>query len=456
MPIPESDRRSVLKGIGSIGILGGLAGCSGGDGGDGGSDGGDGSDGSDGGGGGSGPLVTGAPQGLSGKYSSLVPPVVDAIKLAEKQVNDAGGIDGRDLKIKVENSGWSVEEARPAMNQLVNVDNALILFGMQSSTIPPLWDTIQTQQVPMLSGWPGSTFLNTKGGDMNTPKEVSDDQWVWRTVPSDTNKNLGGAYWLQEEKGYNSISFLHGSTQGESSNYSAMKEAWEALGGSVNHDVQFRRGQGNFQTELTQIFENNPGDVVFIAAASTSFTTIMKQFDQLGYSNTDAQIFANAGVVNDSYLQENWQPYLEGIIGTISSPGGPNQEQFTEQYAEFTDKEPNLWTYGQWDSCMVGALAMVRAKRDYGEITRTSIEKCIGPVARPDGTEVSTFEKGKAELEAGNEINFQGATSNANFDQYGNVSAAVEVKQVSSNKSLKTIDSVPLQKVDDLRTQVYG
>lgn len=438
------NRRTILKGIGSVGLLSSLAGCSGGVGSN-----------NSSGGSESGALITGAPQGLSGKYTSLVPPVIDAIKLAEKRVNDAGGIDGRNLKIKIENSGWSVEEARPAMNKLVNADNALILFGMQSATIPPLWDTIQSQEVPVLSGWPGSTFLNRKGGDMGTPKDVSDDQWVWRTIPSDTNKNLGAAYWFQEKQGYDSISFLHGSTQGESSNYSAMKEAWEALDGTVKHDIQFRRGQGNFQLVLSQIFGNDPGDVVMFAAASTSFTSIMNQLEQLGYSNTDAQIYANAGVVNDSYLQEQWQPYLQGIIGTISAPGGPNQDYFQQIYSKFTDKSPNLWTYGQWDSCIVGSLAMVRAKRDYGEITRTSIEKCIGPVARPGGTSVSTFAKGKEELNAGNEINFQGATSNVNFDKYGNVSAAVEVKKAASNKSLKTIDTVPLAQIDDLRTQVY-
>jgi hypothetical protein len=73
------------------------------------------------------------------------------------------------------------------------------------------------------------------------------------------------------------------------------------------------------------------------------------------------------------------------------------------------------------------ALAAQRA----GEASRQAITENINPVARPDGTEVTTFSEGKEELEAGNEINYQGASNPQDFNENGDPVGPFSVLEVS-------------------------
>jgi branched-chain amino acid transport system substrate-binding protein len=113
-----------------------------------------------------------------------------------------------------------------------------------------------------------------------------------------------------------------------------------------------------------------------------------------------------------------------------------------------------VWTYANWDATIVGALAMERALQQNGEITRATIQQNIGPVAREGGTTVTSFEEGKAELQNGNEINYNGAASAVEFDNYGNVSAAVNVQQFGGDASMSVIDTVPLETLTELLPEV--
>ena len=66
----------------------------------------------------------------------------------------------------------------------------------------------------------------------------------------------------------------------------------------------------------------------------------------------------------------------------------------------------------------------------------------VSPVTRPteDSVEVTSFEEGKEELEAGNEINYQGATSNFNFTDKGNIATPGTTFEVSVEDATFTQD----------------
>jgi branched-chain amino acid transport system substrate-binding protein len=71
-----------------------------------------------------------------------------------------------------------------------------------------------------------------------------------------------------------------------------------------------------------------------------------------------------------------------------------------------------------WDMVMCLALAMEAAGPG---ASVTQINAKIRDVANPDGTKVYTFAEGKKVLGDKKKINYEGASSRLDFDQYGDV-----------------------------------
>ena len=69
------------------------------------------------------------------------------------------------------------------------------------------------------------------------------------------------------------------------------------------------------------------------------------------------------------------------------------------------------------DGLVIGSLAAIAA----GDASPEAISAHMVAVANPPGVEVYTYAEGKKLLEEGKQINYQGAASPDDFDEYGNV-----------------------------------
>jgi len=79
----------------------------------------------------------------------------------------------------------------------------------------------------------------------------------------------------------------------------------------------------------------------------------------------------------------------------------------------------NVYAPMAYDMLIVLALAMEAAGPG---ATVAQINARIRDIANPPGTPVSTFAEGKAALAKKQKINYEGASSKLDFDQYGDVS----------------------------------
>ena len=144
---------------------------------------------------------------------------------------------GADLELVRRDTGVDPQEARTVATQLGENDDAAAIVGLFSSEINPLWDFLQDLQTPIVTPWPGSTFLDTRGGDKGTPDDVSDDEWVWRTVVGDTVHTGGSAVYALEE-GFETLGIINGNTEGEWSYVDGFLSVYEENGGTVAERVE--------------------------------------------------------------------------------------------------------------------------------------------------------------------------------------------------------------------------
>ncbi|EMA70727.1 extracellular ligand-binding receptor [Halorubrum aidingense JCM 13560] len=413
----------------------------GGDGGDGsGSDDGDGS-GSDDGNGGSddgGPdtIVFGQPGAQTGSFDFLQPGVSQAADAAVRHINEAGGPLGAELELVRRDTAVDPQEARTVTTQLVENDDAAAIVGLFSSEINPLWDFLQDLQTPVVTPWPGSTFLDTRGGDKGTPDDVSDDEWVWRTVVGDTVHTGGSAVYALEE-GFETLGIINGNTEGERSYVDGFLSVYEENGGTVAERVEVELGSSSYQSALSRLFDAE-FDAFLVSMPQESAITALSDWSDGGYGRQPilSDTLAQQAVIDQvgSDLHGAW----------AASPGrsGPSYDTFESIYLEEGDAEINGWTPPSWDAVQVTALAIERA----GEATPEAIQRNLGPVSRGEGTTVSTFAEGKEALANGEEITYEGAATPVDFTEHGNVFGSVTISTAEEGGFVETTE-VPAEDV---------
>ena len=425
-------RRSFLAGAGGAGIAG-LSGCvSFGGGEESSGDTGDGSEGeSDGataGETGSEPIALGQPAALSGQWDFLQPGVSQATDAAVSHINEAGGVLGSELKVIRRDTAVNPQEARTVATQLVESDGVAGLVGLFSSEINPLWDFLQDLAMPVVTPWPGSTYLDTRGGDKPTPDDVSDDEWVWRTVVGDTVHTSGSAVYALEE-GFETLGVLNGNTEGERSYAEGFLDVYEENGGTLVERVEVELAQSSYQSALSRLFDAD-FDAFLISLPQESAITALSDWSDGEYGRQP--ILSDTLASQAVYDQVGSD--IEGAWAAQPGRSGPGYNTFEGIYAEAGDAEINAWTPPSWDAVTVMALAIERA----GEASPAAIQRNLGPVSRGDGTPVQTFAAGKEALANGEEITYRGAATPTTFTQHGNVFGTVTISTAESGGFTQT------------------
>ena len=134
-------------------------------------------DGGGGGGGGSadetGPIKIGAVLDITGAGASLGVPERQALELLAGQLEEEGGIDGREVELIIEDNQSTEDGAAKAMNKLVNEDEVDIVLGASrtgpSLAMRPIAESTET---PMISLAANQAI-------------VEGSEWVFKTAQND-------------------------------------------------------------------------------------------------------------------------------------------------------------------------------------------------------------------------------------------------------------------------------
>ena len=365
-------------------------------------------------------VLIGQPGAITGQWDFLQPAVSQSTDLAQEEINEAGGPLDASFEIQRRDTAVDPQQARQVVRQLINSDGVHAITGLFSSEIVPLWDFIQEQEMPVISPWPGTTFLDTRGGDKAT-MDLGDDEWLWRTVIGDT-VHTSGAATAMVENDFTTMGILSATTAGEEGWTQQFVNWYESLGGEVTEVVSAEAGKSSYQSELSRLFEND-FDAWGLSFALEDATTIIRNWDEGGYGG---QLLLEDGLMSGDLIDAVGGA-AEGAWIAAGSTRGPNYAAFEPKFTEFGDAEIHTWGVASYDATNVLALAVHHA----GSVDPGDIQQSIGAVSREGGTTVSTFAEGKEALDAGDEINYEGAVTNVDFTPHGNVWGDVAVSTVT-------------------------
>ena len=369
------------------------------------------------------PVKVGALMGVTGPIASYIPPILNAAKLAEKEINEHGGLlDGRPMQLVVADTQAATQPAVDAASKLVNVEQVVAIVGAltSGSTLAAAESVIIPAKILQIS--PTAT----------APKitDLVDNDFVFRTVPSDNYQGQVLARIVQDS-GISKVAVAYVNNDYGVGIANTFKTSFEKIGGKVTGFQMHEDKKNSYRGELATLAKGKPDALVTIAYAGGSGLKIVKQSLEAGLFD---RFIGTDGLRDQALIDQLGGDALKTSF--FSSPTSPEQnpakdilhKNYTANYNEPADKPFVDQTY---DSTMLIGLAIEKA----GSTDRTAIRDALRAIANAPGEIVGPgdWAKAKALIAAGKDINYEGASGSLDFDAAGDVAGYIGKFEVQGN-----------------------
>lgn len=285
------------------------------------------------------------------------------LRMAFDEINEAGGINGKKIKlITIDDQGKS-EEAASAVTRLITQDKVVAIIGEvasgRSKAAAPI---AQKHQVPMITHASTNPDV-TKAGD-----------YIFRTCFIDPFQGFVGAKFATQNLKSKKAAVLRDVKSEYSVGLADVFVAeYKKMGGEIVADLSYQGGDIDFKAQLTQIRSKNP-DVIFIPGYYTEVGLIAQQTRQLGIKANllggdgwdSARLHEigkdaiNGGYYSNHYTTESTDPAVIDFM-----------KKFKAKYNETPDAMAAL----SYDAAKVLAAAMTRAKEVTPKAIRDELAK---------------------------------------------------------------------------------
>lgn len=189
---------------------------------------------------------------ITGPAAWLGEPQKNTVEMIEKEVNAAGGINGRPLKLFVEDTQGDNTRAVNAAKKLIKKDNVCAIVGpSRSGTSMAAIPVVQEAGIPMISCASAATIT--------TP--VAERKWIFKTAPNDSDA-AHRIFEHMKKKGYTSIGLITGTTGFGDAGRTQLKALAPEYGLTIAADETYGPGDTDMTAQLVRIKNANPQAIV--------------------------------------------------------------------------------------------------------------------------------------------------------------------------------------------------
>jgi branched-chain amino acid transport system substrate-binding protein len=362
------------------------------------------------------PLRIGALMPFSGDLSDFGPAFFDAVQLAVNEINEAGGVNGAPIELVRGDSATAPQQAVEEARRLIEVEGVSAIIGPASSG--------EVLQVAESVAGPAGVVVITASGTSPALTTANDNDFLFRTTISDAAQGsvLGD---LATEQGYATACVMYTNNAYGQGLSEAFSNQFTANGGEVTNQVPHEQEQPSYSSEVASCTEAGP-DVLVLASYPESARVYLREALEAGSISTF--LFTDGTRAPDMFADLGWENF-EGMVGT--APGAAETETgatFDQAYEEAFGSLPSLpYLRENYDATYLIALAAQAA----GSNDPTAIRDELRNVSGGDGEAVVGGVEGWMAavemLDAGEAINYSGASGPVNFDENGDVATGTIV-----------------------------
>ena len=288
----------------------------------------------------------------------------EGIKLAVEEINGAGGVKGRKIKLITLDTEGKAEQAASVVTRLIKQDKVVAILGEVASTRSLAAAPIaQESKIPMIS--PSST----------NPKVTTVGDYIFRVCFIDPFQGSVMAKFAIEHLKVKKVALFKDTQSDYSQGLSEFfAQKFKELGGEIVIEHEYKTGDLDFKAQLTAMKEKNP-EAIFIPGYYTEVGLIARQARDLGIN---APLLGGDGW-DSPKLSEIGQKAIDG--GYFSNhysneSTDPVAVDFLKRFQAKYNKVPDGLSAAGYDAAKV----LFRAMETSAEITSAGIRDQLAKI----------------------------------------------------------------------------
>ena len=267
-------------------------------------------------------IKVGANFEITGNQANYGSAGLDGLKLAIKEANDAGGIDGKKITLVQADTKSEASEAVNSATKLISDDKVKVIVGpMVTANVMAESQVANDNKIPVIA--PAATNPDV------TVENGKTKPFIFRSCFIDPQQGTVMAEFAAKQlKAKTAVMYLDSSSDYSKSLGKVFKEKFEANGGKVVMEEAFLAKDQDFKAALTKLKTAN-ADVVFVPAYYEEVGKIVKQARELGitapmlgtdgWDDPKVVDIAGADALNNTYFSTHYFEKDQDVQGFIES-----------------------------------------------------------------------------------------------------------------------------------------
>ncbi|NTW72875.1 MAG: ABC transporter substrate-binding protein [Eubacteriaceae bacterium] len=283
----------------------------------------------------------------SGPIAAYGKAVVDSVTLAVEEINKAGGIDGKQIKLFTYDSKGDKTEAVNIYNRLKDQDKVVaIIGGTISGETLAIKELAKADNMPILT--PTATSAEVTLGAPS----------IFRACFLDPYQAAAAAKFSIDTLEAKSVAILYNSEDAYSQGLAeAYKKSFDDAGLTTTNYIGYTASDADYSTYLTQIKDSNP-DIIFLPDYYDKVGKIATQIKSMGLTQVCV------GVDGWDSVEINYATQVEGyyfVNHFAKTDPDETVQNFIKSFKAKYDMEPNALGALGYDAAYVMADAIKKA-----------------------------------------------------------------------------------------------
>ncbi len=353
----------------------------------------------------SGPVTYGVLSCFTGRLASLGQAMLQGSKVAQSEINAAGGVLGQKVQLVTGDTSCDVADGVTAVNQMLtkNISGVIGPETQEINGVEPILDA-------------NHVVDEFQGGD--TARDHQADPYFFRDSPSDSQLGVAMALYAHT-KGYTRAVMLFYSDPAAQTFLKPVSTTFTKLGGTILKTIIVTPDQTSYLSQVREAIAAHP-QVIFTQEDPPTAAVLFREFKQLGGQSIP---WVGTDVTSGSdYLKAIGYPtahaHLTSVFG--SSVTGAASAAFLNLFNQIYPSQKSAGPLANANYAYDAVISLALAD-DYAKTTNgATVAHDKAKVTNPPGTPCFTYATCLTLIKAGTKINYEGASGSLDYNKYNN------------------------------------
>ena len=232
---------------------------------------------------------------------------LNGVKMAVDEINKAGGIQGNEIQLFVEDSAGIPATAVAAMEKLVGMEKVVAVIGdFGSSCTLAMMDVAQRAKVPLIT-------------PVSLAPKITEMGYIWMFRGCDNSAMIAAAFtkWAVQEKKADKWAYIAINTDYGRGSVEAFNAQLEKLGARVVFTEYFNQGETDYYPIVTKLSATDANGLCLFGE-TVDLSRVVAQYHEMGIGDRMLIMDPTSGTFNAKFIELSGEN-AEGIVVRAAS-----------------------------------------------------------------------------------------------------------------------------------------